>query len=59
MIEWVGLWVSVAVATWAVAQASTTGALFMVPYLAWVSFAGVLNWAIVWRNRPFAGRVAG
>lgn len=59
MIEWVGLWVSVAVASLVVAQASATGALFMVPYLAWVSFAGVLNRAIVVRNRPFAGRVAG
>ena len=58
MIEWVGLWVSVAVATWVVAQASTTGTLFMLPYLAWVSFAGVLNRAIVVRNAPFAGRVA-
>ena len=58
MIEWVGLWLSVAVATWVVAQASDTGVLFMLPYLAWVSFAGVLNRAIVVRNRPFRGRVA-
>ena len=59
MIEWVFLWVSVAVATWVVASLSSTGGWFMAPYLAWVSFAGVLNRAIVRRNSPFRGLVRG
>jgi len=28
----------------------------LVPYLLWVVFAGVLNWAIVDLNAPFSGR---
>lgn len=59
MIEWVFLWASVAAATLVVARVSDLGGLFMAPYLAWVTFAGVLNRAVVIRNRPFAGRVAG
>ena len=58
MIEWVFLWASVAAIVWVVASLSLVGALFVLPYLAWVSFAGVLNRAIVIRNKPFGGREA-
>ena len=57
MIEWVFLWASVAAVAYVVWRESPFGALFVLPYLAWVSFAGVLNRAIVIRNRPF-GRTA-
>ncbi|QXQ06345.1 tryptophan-rich sensory protein [Sphingosinicellaceae bacterium] len=53
MIEWVFLWVSVAVLVVVVHAQSPAGAWFVVPYLLWVSFAGVLNRAIVIRNAPF------
>lgn len=32
---------------------SRTSALLFMPYLIWVSFAGVLNWAVVDLNGPF------
>ena len=32
---------------------SKSAALCLVPYLAWVSFAGALNWAVVELNGPF------
>ncbi len=53
LIEWPFLWVSVAVVVWVVANQSLTGALFVLPYLLWVSFAGFLNLTIVRLNRPF------
>ncbi len=53
MVEWVFLWVSVAVAAAVVASLSPLGGLLMLPYLAWVSVAGLLNRAIVRLNRPF------
>ncbi len=56
LIEWTFLWASVAAVAWVVYQQSPTGALFVLPYLAWVSFAGVLNRAIVIRNQPFGAR---
>lgn len=36
-----------------VRPASAAAAWFLVPYLVWVSFASVLNRAVVVRNRPF------
>ena len=53
MGEWFFLWGSVAAVVWVVYHQSPFGALFVIPYLAWVSFAGVLNRAIVVRNQPF------
>ena len=53
LIEWVFLWASVAVAAAVVASLSPLGGLLMLPYLAWVSVAGLLNRAIVRMNRPF------
>lgn len=47
------LWVSIVVLIVLVGRISRTAALLLLPYLAWVSFAGVLNWTIVGLNGPF------
>ena len=46
--EIVTLWVSIAVTVVAFAQVDAVAAWLLAPYLAWVSFASVLNWTI-WR----------
>ena len=47
------LWLSIVVMILTVRRFSSTAAWFLVPYLAWVSFAGVLNYAVVQLNQPF------
>ena len=47
------LWASVALLIVKCWRYSRTAALLLVPYLAWVAFAGVLNAAVVVRNQPF------
>lgn len=47
-VELVGLWLSIVAMIAAYAQVDGTAALLMVLYLAWVTFAGALNFAI-WR----------
>jgi tryptophan-rich sensory protein len=49
------LWLSIVAMMWALWPLSRTGALLLLPYLAWVSFASVLNRAIVQLNGPFRG----
>jgi len=44
-------WVSIAAMIAAFAPISTAAAWLLVPYLAWVSFAGFLNWTL-WRLNP-------
>ncbi|MGF2075473.1 TspO/MBR family protein, partial [Enterococcus casseliflavus] len=56
LIEVVFLWTSIAAMIAALAPISPTAALLIVPYILWVSFAAVLNRAIVALNRPFAAR---
>jgi tryptophan-rich sensory protein len=51
--EVVLLWLSIAALMIALARRSRTAALLLAPYLAWVTFAGVLNWSIVQLNKPF------
>jgi len=54
LIEVVLLWLSIAspiVVFWRFAR---TASLYLVPYLAWVSFAAFLNWTVVRLNAPFA-----
>lgn len=51
--EWVFLWASVAAAAYVCASLSTLAGLLMLPYLLWVSIAGLLNRAIVRLNAPF------
>lgn len=54
MMEWVLLWLSVLsliVGTW---RLSRPAALLNLPYLAWVTAAGALNWATIRLNGPFS-----
>lgn len=41
------LWLSVAFTIWSFVPVSPLAAWLLVPYLAWVSFASYLNWAII------------
>jgi tryptophan-rich sensory protein len=47
------LWLSVALLALSLRSWSRTAARLLLPYLAWVAFAGWLNWAIVEMNGPF------
>lgn len=47
------LWVSVAALVWVAARVSRPAALLLLPYLAWVTFALTLNFAVVRLNGPF------
>jgi tryptophan-rich sensory protein len=47
------LWVSILVLVVMVSHRSRLGGALLVPYLAWVSFAAVLNAAVVALNAPF------
>jgi tryptophan-rich sensory protein len=53
LVEVVALWISIVAMMWALAPQSKLGAALILPYLAWVSFASVLNRAIVRLNAPF------
>ena len=44
------LWILIAITTILFAQKSRTAGLLMLPYLAWVTFAGYLNLGIWWLN---------
>jgi tryptophan-rich sensory protein len=55
LIEVGFLWASVLLLIVVLGRCSRTAALLLVPYLAWVSFASVLNWATVQLNPPFGG----
>ncbi|WP_296717287.1 TspO/MBR family protein [Erythrobacter sp.] len=52
-IELTLLWLSIAVLIVYCGRFSRTAAALLVPYLAWVTFAGALNWAVVELNAPF------
>ncbi|XBQ16972.1 MAG: TspO/MBR family protein [Oceanicaulis sp.] len=51
LAELVALWIAVALNIWAFAQIDTLAAWLLTAYIAWVSFAGVLNAEIVRRAR--------
>ncbi|HEX8556107.1 MAG TPA: TspO/MBR family protein [Sphingomonas sp.] len=53
LIEVVFLWLSVAALIVLIWRRSMTGAVLLVPYLIWVTFAGYLNMTIVKLNGPF------
>lgn len=46
----VALWIAIVLTVVAFARTSRTSAWLMIPYLAWVTFAGALNLAIWWLN---------
>lgn len=53
MVEVVPLWVSAAALIVFIWRRSMTGAVMVLPYLLWITFAGYLNMAIVRLNGPF------
>jgi tryptophan-rich sensory protein len=53
LVEVVFLWFSVLALVIGVRPYSATASWLVVPYLAWVSFAAWLNYAIVTLNKPF------
>lgn len=59
LIEVVFLWASLVALVIGLWPISTTAALLILPYLAWVSFAAFLNLNIVQRNGPFGGNKLG
>lgn len=46
------MWAAIAATMAAFAEVDAVAALMLAPYLAWVSFAGALNFAILRRNGP-------
>ncbi len=56
LIETVFLWLSVLALMVFIWPISSTASLLLLPYIVWVSIAGVLNLAIVRLNAPFHGR---
>lgn len=54
LIEVVALWLSVLALIVMVWRRSIIGAVLLVPYLIWVTFAGYLNMTIVRLNGPFS-----
>jgi translocator protein len=53
MGELVVLWLSIVLLMIVTGRQSRAAALLLVPYLLWVSFAGLLNWEVVRLNGPF------
>ena len=53
LVELVFLWLSIVSLVVAVGAISTFAGALLAPYLAWVSFAGYLNWTMVELNKPF------
>lgn len=53
LLEVVPLWFSILVVMWLAARHDRVAAWLILPYLPWVSFAAVLNLAIVRLNGPF------
>jgi tryptophan-rich sensory protein len=58
LIEVPFLWLSILAPAVVLAQISLASSLLLIPYLVWVSFAALLNFAIVRLNRPFATETA-
>lgn len=53
LIEVIGLWLSILALVVFVFRRSMLGAVLLLPYLGWVTFAGYLNMTIVRLNGPF------
>jgi translocator protein len=55
LVEVAFLWASIVLLIYACLKRRRIAALFLLPYLAWVAFAAVLNAEIVRLNAPFGG----
>jgi benzodiazapine receptor len=53
LMEWVLLWSSIAALMMALRRDSNLAAWLLLPYLLWVSVAGLLNHAVIALNGPF------
>jgi tryptophan-rich sensory protein len=53
LYEVFALWLSILLLIIVIGRYSRAAALLLVPYIAWVTFATVLNWQIVELNGPF------
>lgn len=53
LVELVFLWLSILSLVVAVGAISPFAGALLAPYLAWVSFAGYLNWTMIELNKPF------
>lgn len=58
LYELVPFWASIVVLIVELARISGFAAWLLAPYLAWVTFAGWLNWRVVQLNRPFGRQAA-
>lgn len=56
LFEVVFLWTSIAALIWSLLLRSRLASWLLAPYLAWVTFAAILNMAVVQINGPFGGR---
>ncbi|HEY4986895.1 MAG TPA: TspO/MBR family protein, partial [Bradyrhizobium sp.] len=54
LIEVVFLWLSILLPIGVFWRLARPASLYLLPYLAWVSFAALLNLAVVGLNAPFA-----
>mgnify|MGYP000476325901 CR=1 FL=1 len=55
LLELGGLWLSIAAMIVIYQQTDFWAAVLLLPYLCWVSIAGLLNWTMI-RLNPTAGR---
>ena len=55
LAEVVALWLSIVLLIVVSGRRDRAAGWLLVPYLAWVAFAGVLNWSVVRLNQPFSG----
>jgi tryptophan-rich sensory protein len=55
LIEIVVLWLAILGTILLFRRVDPVAAMLLLPYLAWVSFAAVLNWSLWWLNRAPAG----
>lgn len=53
LVELVVLWLSILLLIVYCGRFSRTAALLLMPYLVWVTLAGVLNWQVIQLNGPF------
>jgi translocator protein len=58
LYELLPFWLSVLALVIELSRLSSLAGWLIAPYLAWVTFAGWLNWRMVQLNKPFGGRTS-